>query len=60
MLLLTEAATQAMLMRERDPQGADAFSVDITGMTCDELMRVLERRNALLTGSQGGPLSGMA
>lgn len=58
--LLTEAATQAMLMRERDPQGADAFSVDITGMTCDELMRVLERRNALLSGSQGGPLSGMA
>ncbi len=51
------AALQVALMRERDPEGAERYALDIFGMTCDDLERVSEakhlnqlRREALGTG----------
>lgn len=56
---LVEAATHAMLLRERDPEAANAYTVDFIGMTCDQLFKALEDKYALRTGRGGGVAEGM-
>lgn len=40
--VLLSAAAHAMLLRERDPDAAEKYSFDITGMTCAELEQIDE------------------
>jgi len=40
------AALEAMRLRERDPDAAERFALDMTGLTCDDLQRLSDERHS--------------